>query len=153
MFSYGGFRLQKHLCLPTAPLLQRLECIRSMYFVYSDHVAKSTVQVMENCFNMWWDSVASGFWEQLGFSDNIAESDVSCLSAEQTALLDAMFETLSKILALPDARTQECALHGLGHLHHPGVRGLVQQFLDEHRSEFTAVGIKWVERCRDGSVM
>lgn len=153
MFSWGGFHLQKHLWLPAAPLEQRLVCIRSMYFVYSEFVARSTVEVMENCFDMWWDLVASGFWEQLHFEYKITEGDALALNLEQRAVLDAMFETLSKILALPDARTQQYALHGLGHLHHPGVRFLVQQFLDEHREEFTPDGVRWVEKCRDGTVM
>ncbi len=153
MFGYGGFRLEKHLWLPAVPLGERLSCIRSMYFVYSDYVAKSTVEVMENCFDMWWDTVASGFWEQMTFDLKIDEGDVLSLKAEHRALLDAMFETLSRILALPDPRTQGFALHGLGHLHHPGVRDLVQHFLDDHREDFTPEGIQWVERCRDGTVM
>lgn len=153
MFTYGGFHLQKHLWLPVVPLALRLNCIGSMYCVYSDYVAKSTVEVMENCFSMWWDAVASAFWEQVHFTDNIADGDVVSLNTEQRSLLDSMFETLSKILSLSDARTQEFALHGLGHLHHPGVRDLVQRFLDEHREDFTPEGIDWVERCRDGTVM
>jgi len=124
-----------------------------VYFVYSDYVAKSTVEVMENCFDMWWDVVASGFWEQIHFDLKIDKGDVLSLKAEHRALLDAMFETLSNILALPDPRTQGFALHGLGHLHHPGVRDLVQRFLDDHGKDFTPEGIQWVERCRDGTVM
>jgi len=151
MFTYGSFRLQKHLWLPSVPLQRRLECIRSMYFVYSEYVAKSTVPVMENCFSMWWDFVASGFWEQ--FIGKIKDGDVAALNGGQRALLDAMFETLSKILDLPDERTQGYALHGLGHLHHPGVPQLVQQFLDQHRHKMAADGVRWVEMCRDGTVM
>lgn len=153
MFSYGGFRLQKHLWLPAAPLSSRLNCIRSMYFVYRDYIAKSTVEVMENCFDMWWDMVASGFWEQLHRDHRINDGDVSSLDAEHRALLNAMFETLAQILALSDPRTQAFALHGLGHLQHPEVFGLVQRFLDQHRAEFTPEGIHWVEACRDGTVM
>lgn len=153
MFGYGGFQLEKHLWLPAAPLGERLRCIRSMYFVYSDYVAKSTVEVMENCFDLWWDAVASSFWEQMDFELKIDKGDALSLKAEQRALLDAMFETLSNILALPDPRTQGFTLHGLGHLHHPGVRDLVQHFLDEHREDFTAEGIEWIEQCRDGTVM
>ena len=153
MFGYGGFQLEKHLWLPATPLDQRLSCIRSMYFVYSDYVAKSTVEVMENCFDFWWDAVASGFWEQMDFELKISQGDMLSLNAEHGALLDAMFETLSNILALPDPRTQGFALHGLRHLHHPGLRDLVQHFLDEHRQDLTAEGIEWVEQCRDGTVM
>jgi len=151
MFTYGSFRLQKHLWLPSVPLPARLQCIRSMYFVYSDFVAKSTVPEMENCFQMWWDFVASSFWEQL--IGRIEEGNVAALNTEQRELLDAMFETLSKLLLLPDERTQGYALHGLGHLHHPGVQKLVQKFLDEHRHKMSDDSIRWIEMCRDGKVM
>jgi len=32
------------------PLTERVECIRSMYVVFNGFVAKSKVEVMENCF-------------------------------------------------------------------------------------------------------
>jgi hypothetical protein len=150
MFTYG-FRLQKHLWLPSVPFQQRVECIRSMYFVYADYVAKSTVPVMENCFLMWWDFVANGFWEHL--IGEIEEGDVASLNGEQRALLDAIFETLSKILTLPDERTQGYALHGLGHLHHPDVPQLLQKFIDQHSHNMSADAIRWVEMCRDGKLM
>jgi hypothetical protein len=153
MFTYGGFVVQKHLWLEATPLPERLACIRSMYSVYSDFVAKSTVEVLEGCFHMWWDDLASSFWTQMHSDNKVADGDTGSLTADQRALLDTMFETLSKILALPDDRTQAFALHGLGHLHHPSVRKLVQQYLDDYRSDMTPEGVKWVERCRDGTVM
>jgi len=45
---------------------------------------------------------------------------------------DVMFETLSNILALDSEFCQRAALHGLGHLHHPGTEQLVQQYLEQH---------------------
>jgi len=86
MFSYGPFRLQKHLWLPSAPLQERLECIRSIYIVYSSYVTKASVKVMENCFLMWWDLVAGGFWQQLNFDHKIAEGNISSLNEEQRQL-------------------------------------------------------------------
>src|ERR1700687_5351276 len=59
MFTSQPFRLQKHLWLPATSLSERLDCIHSMYSVYSDYVANSKVEIMENCFYMWWDWVAS----------------------------------------------------------------------------------------------
>jgi hypothetical protein len=153
MFTNQPFRLQKHLWLASVPLVERLGCIRSMYFVYSEYVAKSRVQVMENCFSMWWDWLAGNFWEHTHFIDGIAEGDVASLNQEQASLLGAILETLSRILALSDRRTQEYALHGLGHLHHPDGRVIVQQFLDKHRNEMSIDAIRWVEECRDGTVM
>jgi hypothetical protein len=147
------FVLHNHLWFPTVQLPARLACIRSMYFVFSDFVSKSQAQVMENCFDMWWDLVASGFWEYLRFGEKIQQGDVTRLNHEHRALLDSMFDTLSQILALPDERTHGYALHGLGHLHHPGVRKLVQNFINENRAKMSDEGILWVERCRDGTVM
>lgn len=154
MLSGGGpFVLQKRLWLPSTPLRERQECVRSMYLVYAHYVAKSKVDVMENCFLMWWDLVAGGFWQQLYFDEKITDGNVAALNQEQRAVLDTMFETLSRMLLLPDARTQHCALHGLGHLHHPGTRDLVQRYLDENRDQLTPDGLRWIEKCRDGTVM
>jgi hypothetical protein len=69
------------------------------------------------------------------------------------ALLDAMFETLKLILELKGNHAERCALHGLGHLHHPEVRGLVQSFIDRRRNELDQGALRWLEQCRDGTVM
>jgi hypothetical protein len=153
MFGPAPFQLHNHLWLPTVTLSGRLACIRSMYFVYSDCVSKSQVRVMEGCFDMWWDFVASGFWGYVHFTEKIPQGAVARLNPEHRALLDCMFDTLSQTLALPDERTQGYALHGLGHLHHPGVRELVQNFIERNRAEMSAEGIRWAEECRDGTVM
>jgi hypothetical protein len=42
--------------------------------------------------------------------------EFSELDVNSRALLEAMFETLQRILELPDARTQKIASQGLGHL-------------------------------------
>jgi hypothetical protein len=153
MLGPHPFALHNHLWLPTVPLSHRIGCVRSMYFVYSDYVSKSPVQVMEGCFSMWWEFISSSFWEYLRSTEKIEEGEVLRLNHEQRALLDSMFDTLSKILALPDERTQGYALHGLGHLHHPGVRNLVQNFLDSNRSKMSPEEVSWIEQCRDGKVM
>ncbi len=153
MLGPHPFALHNNLWLPLVPLSDRIGCVRSMYFVYSDYVSKSAVQVMENCFSMWWDFIAGGFWEYLNSAEKIEHGDMVKLNRERRALLDSMFDTLSKILALPDERTQAYALHGLGHLHHPGVSALVQKFLDTNRSKMSPAEISWIEECRDGRVM
>jgi hypothetical protein len=136
------------------PLVKRLECIRSMYSVYSDFVARSDVEVMENCFDMWWDLLGHGFWWQLKlYEAGTKTGDVRKLDSESRTLLDVMFDTLRRILELPDPRTQHFALHGLGHLHHPSVQGTVQEYIDRHKSELTGQELRWVEQCRDGTVM
>ena len=45
------------------------------------------------------------------------------------------------------------ALHGLGHLHQPAVRETVQKFIDTHQGALTEQGLRWLEQCRDGTVM
>jgi hypothetical protein len=144
MIVGADFDLIRNLWDNAIPLEQRIECIRSMYFVYSDFVAKSDVRVMEKCFDMWWDLIGDSFWCQLNFFDRgknslkVEHGETSKLDSDSRALLDAMFETLERIL---------------GHLHHPKVRRLVQKYIDDNRDDITDDGLKWMEQCRDGNVM
>ena len=158
------FDLVQNLWDNSVPLRDRIDCIRSMYVVYSDFVAKSEAFPLENIFDMWWDLVAQSFWSQPDFFDRSAlrkgkalkridTGEVSKLDGDSRALLDAMLETLRRILELPDRRTQKFALHGLGHLHHPGVRDLVQRYIENNRDGLAPDDLKWMERCRDGKVM
>ncbi len=146
---FGGamFDLQQCLWAPSVPLKARLGCIHAMRHPYADFLAGHPAEVMENCFYMWWDFIGKSFWRR-GSLPYYARLD-----DEHKALLDAMLETLCAILELPDARCQSSALHGLGHLHHPGARDVVQRFIDHHRTESSPDDIKWLEECRDGTVM
>ena len=149
-----NLRLYELLWDPSVPLENRIQCIQSMYSVYSDFVSTSKVEMMVNCFDMWWDMILHGFWFQPKLFEQRTEmGDISKLDTESRLLLDVMFETLKQILDLPDARTQGYALHGLGHLHHPAVRETVQKFIDNHRTALTEQGLRWLEQCRDGTVM
>jgi hypothetical protein len=40
------------------------------------------------------------------------------------------------IRSMDDDRTKSCALHGLGHLHHPEVRSVVQEFIETRAAQF-----------------
>jgi len=151
-----GESLEIHSVLwdPSIPLESRLQCIRSMYFVFRDFVAKSQVEEMETCFYMWWDLLADAFWWQPKlYKAGVKPGEMSKLDGESRAVVDAMFETLARILELPDSRTQDCALHGLGHLHHPAGRESVQKFIDKNRPALAEHRLKWLEQCRDGTVM
>jgi hypothetical protein len=153
-----GQELPQCLWDESVPIPERLECIRAMYSVFSDFVATCNTEQGENCFYMWWDFIADSFWFQpkhFGVDGKlkIRQGEVEKLDASDHALLDAMFETLEEILALPDARTKSYALHGLGHLHHPGVQALVQRHIDQYRDSLTPEDLKWAEQCRDGSVI
>jgi hypothetical protein len=132
----SNFECQRYLFDPSVPLEKRLACIRSMYCVYADFVAPS-VEVMENCFSMWWDWIAETFWLQFydypngskSFDELLEqyplEKDLNKLDKEAWQILETMFETLVSVLALDDSRSQEYALHGLGHLNHPRVKEVV----------------------------
>jgi hypothetical protein len=144
------FNLAGLLFAPSIQLPMRLECIRSMFSVYSGPIAKLEADSNLTGLFMWWDLVLDEFWTPpRSFVAGTYKGDASKLDTESRVLLDAMFETLKRILLLPDRETQRCALHGLGHLHHPGVRDTVQRYIDANNSELP---LGWIEKCRDGVV-
>src|ERR1700730_4309192 len=161
----SNFEYQRYLFDPSVPLEKRLGCIRSMYCVYADFVAPSDVEEMENCFSMWWDLIVESFCLKFYDDPNGSKSfdetleqyplnkDLNKLDEEAWQILQTMFETLVRILALDDHRAQEYALHGLGHLYHPKVKEVVQSYIDAHVNEFAEEGLKWVQQCRDGIVL
>jgi hypothetical protein len=135
---------------PAVPLENRLSCIRSMYHVNSDFVTHLQRELGPDlsAFYMWWDLILHGFWNpNKPHFPGTYRGDASKLDQESRQVLDVMFETLQRILSLPDRKSQESALHGLGHLHHPGVHDVVQQFIDTRGSDFK---MEWLEQCRDG---
>jgi len=191
IWAIFGPEIESHRYLTdrSVPLEKRLNCIRSMYFVYADFVAKSDIEVMENCFDMWWDFLSTNFWAQvnlnmltakhqgdseamlkeMGWKDGMSiddiiknvkkkepddyESKLKTLNNDEKQILDVMLEILCKILQLDDGRCQQYALHGLGHLHHPKVKQVVQDFINKHEQEIDPNRLEWLEQCRDGTVM
>ena len=125
-----------------------------MYHVYSDYVSKLEREPdpeIESGIYMWWDLILHGFWNSS--RPRIVgtwRGDASKLDAESRVLLDALFETLTRILAIPSRASQQSALHGLGHLHHPQGHDAVQRFIDKNPPVFC---LKWLEQCRDCNVM
>jgi hypothetical protein len=153
IWSFFGeyYRLYRSLFDTTFPLADRLECIRSIYFVYAGGLAQRAAVLELTGFFMLWDLALHGFWNSSRpVIPGTYRGDPSRLDAESRVLLDAMFETLSRILEIPDRETQRCALHGFGHLYHPGVHDLVQSYIESSGAE---LGLKWLEQCRDGSVL
>lgn len=135
------------------PLQQRVQCIRSMYSVFSEFVAISNVRPKETGFYMWWDLILFAFWSEHTYHHKLPAESYELLSEEDRRLVDAMFETLVEIFKLDDDTTKSCALHGLGHLHHPGVRAVVQEYIDAQSPGLAPDAIKWLEGCRDGRIM
>lgn len=148
MFS-PSFSLMDLLWDSTLPLEKRAECIRSMASLFADFVAANDAESLQKCFYMWWHIIVTGFWTHQG---QFETPDLSQLDPEAASLVETIFETLKQILAVPDPRVQGYALHGLGHLQHPGVRDLVQHYIDENKDRFTEEHVQWMEQCRDGVV-
>ena len=136
------------------PVAARLDCIRSMYQVYSDYVARLEREPdpeIETGIYMWWDLVLHGFWDSSRpVVPGTWRGDATKLDPESMLVLDALFETLVRILAIPNRASQLSALHGLGHLYHPKVHDTVQRFIDANPTGFS---LKWLEQCRDCNVM
>lgn len=153
MLSVAHFQLQSALWDNSVDLDERIRCIRSMYRVFEDFVAHCKVEVLVGCFYMWWDNVCSSFWFERTYERQLRSEDYNLLDKQDRALVDAMHETLVQVLTVDDDRTKSCALHGLGHLHHPAVRETVQKYIDDNRTELTEQGLRWLEQCRDGTVM
>jgi hypothetical protein len=76
--------------------------------------------------------------------------DYSALTEDYKLIIDSMYSTLLRILGVNHFGCQMCALHGLGHLHHPMVAETITRYLDAHRGELTDQEVKWVQQCRDG---
>lgn len=68
-------------------------------------------------------------------------------------MVDAIYQTLSRILDINHRGCQWCALHGMGHLYHPLKRDAVQSYLNLHREDLNREDVQWLEACRDGSVL
>ena len=84
---------------------------------------------------------------------DLYEFDYAALTDDHKQMLESMYQTLMRILAIDHMGCQICALHGLGHLHHPLVPEAVTRYLDTHRSEFDHQDRRWIEECRDGTVL
>ena len=152
----ANLRLYEFVFDASVPLPNRVECIRSMYWVYSDFVVKleAAPDTDLSGLDMWWDLVVHGFWGPTRpVVAGTYRGDASKLDPESRVLLDAMFETLGRILDLPSPEAQRCALHGLGHLYHPKVHDTVQRYINANKSELIEGRIAWLEQCRDGTVL
>ena len=104
------------------PLSVREECIRSMVDLFKRLFATET---FDTSVGMWWDSLCYD-WHCGNRDRNRGGEDLE--------LQDIFVQTLARVLAIDSWICQGAALHGLGHLHHPETKELIEQFLDEHSS-------------------
>jgi hypothetical protein len=102
------------------PFVAREECVRSMIDLFRLFFA---TEPLETSSNMWWDSLCYEW--HCGNRDRER-------GGEDLRMQDVMFEALAAILRLNSEPCQIAALHGLGHLHHPGTAALIHTFIAEH---------------------
>ena len=100
----------------------RAQCIRSMYELFKSLFAS---QPLDTSVSMWWDSMCYD-WHCGNRNRERGGEDLQ--------LQDVFFETLTEILFLDSETCQGAALHGLGHLHHPGTEEVVDRYLGQHPS-------------------
>ncbi len=143
LFAPMGFSVQDYLFVASVPMNARIQCVRSLFYIYGEALPSWNDEPSSGIFFMLWDHINSKAASLLSKAPSAVESEI----------LDAIFGTLARILELPGTIAQGCALHGLGHLPHSGVRSLVQTYMDSHRSDLNADELAWIEQCRDGIVM
>jgi hypothetical protein len=104
------------------PLSIREECIRSMTDLFKLLFAE---EPLDTSVQMWWDSMCYA-WH---CGNRNRES-----GGEDLELQDILFQALAKVLAIDSWICQGAALHGLGHLHHPHSKELIDRYVEEHPS-------------------
>ena len=102
------------------PLSARKDCIESMALLFERLFAN---EPLDTSVHMWWDSLCYD-WH---CGNRKRER-----GGEDLELQNVFFETLAKVLAIDSWICQGAALHGLGHLHHPRTKELIDRFVDEH---------------------
>jgi hypothetical protein len=141
------------------PFYAKEECVRSMYDLFAQLFA---YEPLDSAVYMWWDSLCydwhcgnrmgkSGreekeydgrFFELMSRSGNRPEfweryqlrdaGNQKQREEEDLRLQEVMFQTLSRVLTLPQEHCQRAALHDLGHLHHPETPRLIGEFISSH---------------------
>jgi hypothetical protein len=102
------------------PSEQREICVRAMFHLFEKLFSLDS---LHTAAHMWWDSLAYD-WH----CGNRERSK----GGEDEHMQDIIFETLKDILDLSAEECQAAALHGLGHLHHPGTADLIACYLERN---------------------
>jgi hypothetical protein len=119
------------------PLDMRLSLIGSIYNLFKDFYA---VDSLETSGYMWWDGMISDYYLQRNHK------------SEESVILDAMLETLFRILNLESPFCRSAALHGLGHLVHPQKEDRINRYLDLH-PELDEGTRAYAKACITGDIM
>lgn len=129
----GDFNLAAHIADQDVPLAKTLDCVRAMYYPFVSLVVRYNPTVVPDVFYMWWEWIIDAI--------------------DAIEVRDAIFRTLAAILDSPHKLARVCALHGLGHLRDTRRHDLVQQYIEVHRRTLGAQELRWIEECRDGTVL
>ena len=104
------------------PISIREECIGSMPDLFERLFAK---EPLDTSVQMWWDSMCYAWHCGNRNREN---------GGEDLQLQDMFFRALAKVLAIDSMICQRAALHGLGHLHHPDSKELIERYISDHPS-------------------
>jgi hypothetical protein len=172
----AGIACEQFLLDPTVDSSARIACIDSMYLPFRDVFSKYTGNPREPFFWMWWDMILHTLWvtadnyypdgSEVPLQERIERTstfvqrlkkgdyrvDHAVLTSDLKVIQEAILRTLIRILAIDHSGCQISALHGLGHLHHPRVQEIVQNFLAAHRAEFNDDDLAWIEDCAVGKI-
>jgi hypothetical protein len=99
----------------------RCECVKSMSDLFKRLFA---TEPLETSAFMWWDSLCYE-WE-CGTNRQRGSEDMP--------MQEVIFEVLADLLLSESEISQDAALHGLGHLHHPATQQLIEQYVRERPS-------------------
>lgn len=100
--GYPYFLVLYHLSDRDLPVELVVRCVRALYHPYADHLAPRAAKLSAEPLDMLWDEN----WTNASSNFEGARSEV----------VEVVFETLERILALPDQACRNAALHGLHHL-------------------------------------
>lgn len=132
---------------PAVPLSTRKDCLlrtRALFRTIRDR----EVAGQEPPVNPWmlWDWFCKSVADR-GHGYQIPDN------SDRAELQALILELLTEFVSYDSEVCQASALHGLGHLRHPGVRDVVQKYIEEHGHECDAQGLKWLEDCKKCDIM
>jgi hypothetical protein len=98
-------------------LENRIECIKSIKNLFEIIFVKDSFSQLAF---MWWDEIITAAYPH-GTKE---------FSKEDMKIREAIFVTLNSILNIENTICQASALHGLGHLQHPGTKEVIENYLN-----------------------
>jgi hypothetical protein len=147
------FELGKVLFVSSIPLSERVRCLESIYSVYVNEVSGLDSDIKETFYWMWWDMISHTLWGRVNQRwANLKrrqvwlyKTDVTLLDDDERKIFDEIFTTLSRMLTIDDWGCQQCALHGLADLRHPGSAPAIEHFLHGQGPRVREQDREWIK--------